>query len=80
MISSTSTKHSENVTLFLLKNSHKEDRLVTVKVVIPFYTMYERYQSVSLNDCLNVLLPKVFWFQNYKQISKFQGAIIKKKL
>ena len=63
-------------TLSLIKrNSHEEDKIVTVEVVMVFYTTYERYQSFSSNDCLNILPPELF--SDSKTESKFQNARVK---
>lgn len=75
IISSTTSKGSDKIMNFLIKrNSDEEDKIITAEIVMASHPVYH-YQSFSSNDCLNILLPKVFL--DSKIASKFSSARMK---
>lgn len=54
---------------FLLRNSHEEHKIVTVEVVMAFYTIYK---DISLSAQMTV---QMYYYQKYFLIPKLQANL-----
>lgn len=77
MVSSATTKPSDLNNNYGEEKFRRGDKIMTTKDVMAFQSV-SHHEAFSSNDCLNILLPAVFYNSKEKQ-ANFQVPAYKKK-